>query len=498
MWSYSSLWLYVHLSIFSDSFNNRQTGSSKVSILTRFVHGEFSCYDIYCILLDHTTPYDYLANDYLCNVWCRLELKIRNAILSVVSLSGFVVLMISNFILIRIVKKQRQMSAKLKGAKEFGTVFPVSSDKHSESPMTGSCASVSSAMEIPNAWYPKGETVSSNENLYQRSLTSAFVISCDRLRTFNAQQLKSHSSSLLCVERCQAENLVNIPTCQKNKNEVIEVLADTKEHPQQTLDASNKVKVSVQTSFNSSGGTDRPKLSNRSVPDNKMTTVSPVSSDKHSESPMTGSCASVSSAMEIPNAWYPKGETVSSNENLYQRSLTSAFVISCDRLRTFNAQQLKSHSSSLLCVERCQAENLVNIPTCQKNKNEVIEVLADTKEHPQQTLDASNKVKVSVQTSFNSSGGTDRPKLSNRSVPDNKMTTVCICIIVVFVICWLPLVGYRFSYVVGRTTKIVWYRRLTQCLAIANSLFNPFIYFLVRNDFRELLKRLLGIGKEKS
>ena len=277
----------------------------------------------------------------------RLELKIRNAILSVVSLSGFVVLMISNFILIRRVKKQRQMSAKLKGAKVFGTVFP-------------------------------------------------------------------------------------------------------------------------------------------------------VSSDKHSGSPVTGSCASISSAMEIPNAWYPKGETVSSNENLYQRSLTSAFVINCDRLRTFNAQQLKSHSSSPLCVERCPAENLVNIPTCQKNKNEVIEVLADIKEHPQQTLDASNKVKVSVQTSFNSSGGTDRPKLSNRSVPDNKITTMCICIIVVFLMCWLPLVGYRFSYVVGRTTKVVWYQRLTQCLAIANSLFNPFIYFLVRKDFRELLKKLLGIGKEKS
>ena len=80
-----------------------------------------------------------------------------------------------------------------------------------------------------------------------------------------------------------------------------------------------------------------------------------------------------------------------------------------------------------------------------------------------------------------------------RKLRERKITIMCICNIVAFLICWLPLVGYRFSYVVGRTTEVYWLLRLTQCLVLSNSLLNPFIYFMVRKDFRKLLKKLLRI-----
>ena len=67
---------------------------------------------------------------------------------------------------------------------------------------------------------------------------------------------------------------------------------------------------------------------------------------------------------------------------------------------------------------------------------------------------------------------------------------VCIWIIAAFMVCWIPLTAYRFSYVVGRTTALRWLRRLSLCLASANSFLNPCIYFLIRKQFRTLLKRL--------
>ena len=78
----------------------------------------------------------------------------------------------------------------------------------------------------------------------------------------------------------------------------------------------------------------------------------------------------------------------------------------------------------------------------------------------------------------------------HKNVYDLKITILCICIIVAFLMCWLPLVGYRFSYVIGRTTNVPWFRRLSQCLALSNSLLDPFIYFMVRKDLRQLLRRL--------
>ena len=74
---------------------------------------------------------------------------------------------------------------------------------------------------------------------------------------------------------------------------------------------------------------------------------------------------------------------------------------------------------------------------------------------------------------------------------ENKMTVVCICIITVFLIAWLPLIGYRLSYVIGRDKAVVWLRRLSLCVAMANSILNPCFYFLLRQDFRSLLWNLV-------
>ena len=78
---------------------------------------------------------------------------------------------------------------------------------------------------------------------------------------------------------------------------------------------------------------------------------------------------------------------------------------------------------------------------------------------------------------------------------DIKASTLCIWITVAFVVCWIPLTGYRLSYIMGRTNKIFWLRRLGLCLASANSLVNPIIYFMKRKDFQRYLKRMVSDKK---
>ena len=103
--------------------------------------------------------------------------------------------------------------------------------------------------------------------------------------------------------------------------------------------------------------------------------------------------------------------------------------------------------------------------------------------------------KACVLTMNDASGDTrDCPDLKQRySLNDRKITILCIWVILVFVVCWLPLLSYRISYVMGRKTVIPWLRRLSECLVLSNSLLNPCVYFLMRRDFRKLLRRLLYI-----
>ena len=62
-------------------------------------------------------------------------------------------------------------------------------------------------------------------------------------------------------------------------------------------------------------------------------------------------------------------------------------------------------------------------------------------------------------------------------------------IVNIFIICWLPLTLYRFTYLFGRK-PILWLGRLSMCLATSNSVLNPCIYIIKRRDFRKYIKQL--------
>ena len=83
-------------------------------------------------------------------------------------------------------------------------------------------------------------------------------------------------------------------------------------------------------------------------------------------------------------------------------------------------------------------------------------------------------------------------KLKKSRNREKMVTMLCICIVIIFVVCWFPLIGYRFSYVVGRYRSIVWFRRSSFLLALTNSLMNPVMYFLIRKDFRVLFGKLFS------
>ena len=88
-------------------------------------------------------------------------------------------------------------------------------------------------------------------------------------------------------------------------------------------------------------------------------------------------------------------------------------------------------------------------------------------------------------------------KSKSQNIKDRKISVMCIWIVLLFLLCWLPLICYRFSFVVGRTQTVPWFRRLSQCFALSNSLLNPFLYFLMRTDFRQMLKQLMGFKTNK-
>ena len=93
------------------------------------------------------------------------------------------------------------------------------------------------------------------------------------------------------------------------------------------------------------------------------------------------------------------------------------------------------------------------------------------------------------------------PKVSKKNKlrkPEPVTCTLCVWIVVVFLICWIPLTSYRFTSLIGRTTPIPWLRRLGLCLATSNSLFSPCLYYLKRRDFRKCFKELFGYKSSKT
>ena len=90
--------------------------------------------------------------------------------------------------------------------------------------------------------------------------------------------------------------------------------------------------------------------------------------------------------------------------------------------------------------------------------------------------------------------GNDGKRPTTIMKSEHKSSRMCLWIVILFIICWTPLTSYRFSALVGRKEAVPWLRRLSMCLAAGNSLLNPCVYFLKREDFREMFKRLLKIG----
>ena len=115
------------------------------------------------------------------------------------------------------------------------------------------------------------------------------------------------------------------------------------------------------------------------------------------------------------------------------------------------------------------------------------------------SLSTSSNLQYKIQNRLRKSSGSIpaiTPSSSKLRI-EKRIRIMCIWIIIVFLMCWLPHIGYRFSHFVGRKASIRWFRRLTQCLALSNSLMNPCMYFLLRSDFRQMLKELIGIQRKQ-
>ena len=230
------------------------------------------------------------------------------------------------------------------------------------------------------------------------------------------------------------------------------------------------------------------------------------------------SSPSVSLEIESHKMSFSSDADKRTTENLYPRRKTIAFLTRCDSINSIGATQFRRSNTVSFPIDehdliRDENSAATILQSLQETKTESTEILISRENRPEKmpndvsdgTQTGTNmnseychgtRLSAICQSRPNGRRASVKPKVDKR-IRDKKITIMCICIVVAFLICWLPLVGYRFSYVVGRTTIVPWFRRLTQCLAVTNSLFNPFIYFLVREDFRELLKRMLKIGVKK-
>lgn len=89
---------------------------------------------------------------------------------------------------------------------------------------------------------------------------------------------------------------------------------------------------------------------------------------------------------------------------------------------------------------------------------------------------------------------TDRRRKSarlSRGQELKRTSIACILIVVLFILTWIPLSAYRFAFVLGVKLMIAWLRRTALCLTIANSIMNPFIYFLFKKDFRSYFIQMI-------
>ena len=72
-----------------------------------------------------------------------------------------------------------------------------------------------------------------------------------------------------------------------------------------------------------------------------------------------------------------------------------------------------------------------------------------------------------------------------------KTGKMCIILVAIYIINWLPLVIYRVTYITGRPSAIVSFLRISMILATLYQIIMPCIYLLKRRDFREKLQSLM-------
>ena len=202
------------------------------------------------------------------------------------------------------------------------------------------------------------------------------------------------------------------------------------------------------------------------------------------------------------------------SENKCPRPMTMAYLKRCDTSKsiTMKIKQFRRQTLSFPVLEQEASSRLNCLSSLSKIRSESTEILTTyaSQALPHKTrrpsisgdstdddLDSEYSLSTTTTQSQSTHAVTKRKtnlrKKFARKLRDRKITIMCICIVVAFFICWLPLVGYRLSYVAGRTKMVQWFGRLTQTLAMSNSLLNPFIYFLLRKDFRHLFKKLIRI-----
>eukprot|EP00794_Sanderia_malayensis_P011159 gene11159-12331_t len=74
----------------------------------------------------------------------------------------------------------------------------------------------------------------------------------------------------------------------------------------------------------------------------------------------------------------------------------------------------------------------------------------------------------------------------------------CIIIIFVFISCWLPLTAYRLYYSAFKALKMTDMIRTFHILASFSSIFNPYVYFFRKKQFRNYLRRTKRSFNESS
>ncbi|XP_065056530.1 muscarinic acetylcholine receptor M3-like [Rhopilema esculentum] len=96
----------------------------------------------------------------------------------------------------------------------------------------------------------------------------------------------------------------------------------------------------------------------------------------------------------------------------------------------------------------------------------------------------------------NGRGDTSKRRLPKRS--DLAASRECLCIVIVFICCYLPLSLYRLVYTYGISINDIHGRRLCLLFALLSSFINPWIYFFKRKQFRALYSKRSAQSDEES